>query len=102
MSSWIQRLKHVPEGSVPKWQKGLEAARAANKHKPFCGTTTSLSPSELKTFKACDSEACKICGKQIVFNTFMPRADYQYKQKKKGGTCYYCGWNHYRQDGGGK
>lgn len=100
----VQNKQNVPK--KPKWQKGLEAARAVGKNKPFMGNATKLSPSEQKAFKECDSEECPVCGRKIVFNCFMTRSDYTYKvvkfvKGKKSKTLYACGYNHYRQLGGG-
>jgi hypothetical protein len=66
----------------------------------FDGTVTKLSPSELRSFgKDVNHEVCAVCGKDIYFTAHMTRSDYTYKRSGKGGTKYYCGWNHYQKGG---
>jgi len=69
----------------------------------FKGNVTRLSKSEIRSHgKDVNCEVCPVCGKEIIFTYNMLRSDYIYKQGKKGKMKYYCGWSHYRQDGGGK
>jgi hypothetical protein len=49
-----------------------------------------------------DMEECPVCGKGISF-VVRSRSEYTYKiTPKNGRTKYYCGYNHWRHDGGGK
>ncbi len=66
----------------------------ANNVKPFSGTSTSLSPSEQKLFRAVEPEQCAVCGKEIRFNSRMDKANYHYKISRNGKTKHYCGYSH--------